>query len=83
MSDNIKEQKDIVEIEDVKSAAFYFFALLCIFLASLTKFTSSSDSIAIMILRGISYCVLIFLVAGYGARFIEKALLYIKNKEQR
>ncbi|HGY6692189.1 TPA: hypothetical protein ACNTB7_003894 [Escherichia coli] len=80
MSDNIKEQKDIVEIEDVKSAAFYFFALLCIFLASLTKFTSSSDSIAIMILRVISYCVLIFLVAGYGARFIEKALLYIKNK---
>ncbi|HFS2642641.1 TPA: hypothetical protein ACHX6W_002098, partial [Escherichia coli] len=68
MSDNIKEQKDIVEIEDVKSAAFYFFALLCIFLASLTKFTSSSDSIAIMILRVISYCVLIFLVAGYGAR---------------
>ncbi len=70
MSDNIKEQKDIVEIEDVKSAAFYFFALLCIFIASLTKFTSSSDSIAIMILRVISYCVLIFLVAGYGARFI-------------
>ncbi|EHW6151623.1 hypothetical protein K2466_004327 [Salmonella enterica] len=27
MSDNIKEQKEIVELEDVKSAAFYFFAV--------------------------------------------------------
>ncbi|EPC0068392.1 hypothetical protein ACRWP7_003300 [Escherichia coli] len=80
MSDNVKNTKNNVSLADVKRDAFYFIVLLCVFLMSLTKFTSTSESIYLLVLRALSFVVMIICVAGYGARLIEKALVYIKYK---
>ncbi|EGB7013660.1 hypothetical protein H8C17_002623 [Salmonella enterica] len=81
MSDNVKNTKNNVSLADVKRDAFYFIVLFCLFLMSLTKFTSTSESIYLLALRALSFFVLIICVARYGAIFIENALIYIKYKE--
>lgn len=83
MSDNINKPNRRIEPGDIKKDAFYFLIFVCVFFMSITSFTSSSDSLLILILRGVSFFILIFLVAGYGARLIESILIYIKDNNYR
>ncbi|HCR3985036.1 TPA: hypothetical protein OOF39_004534 [Kluyvera ascorbata] len=80
MKHNIKAVQNKTDLREVKGDAFYFLVILCVFFMSLTKLSSSDDSITIIILRGLYYFVLIFCVASYGAKFFVNALKYIKYK---
>ncbi|EJB2607383.1 hypothetical protein MT623_004524 [Salmonella enterica] len=70
-----------VTLGDVKRSFFYFLAVFCVFILSLPGIINMAYlSTAMIILKCVLGIVLIVCVAANGSSFIEKLLLYIKNK---